>query len=134
MERHLRCVGLVCVLSLCVACGLAEPMVALQGTVTDSEGAAVGRAYVRIHWDASGATVGLIDNVGIKHDLVLLTDERGRFIINIPPGFYDLFVSAEGFSPECRKVRLRTTLTGSYKISLRADPLIIKELGDYIPK
>jgi hypothetical protein len=122
---------LVFIVRLCVA---AEPATRLTGVVTDSEGAVVRAAYVYVHWDASGATVGLADNVGIKHDLTLLTDQKGEFMAEVPPGFYDLFVAAAGFSPQCRKVRLKVGHVEKYKVALRADPLVTGELGDTIPK
>ena len=42
----------------------------LKGVVTDSEGAAISGARVVMHWDSSGAAVGLKSNVGSKSDLV----------------------------------------------------------------
>ena len=130
---HKLAVFLLLVSAVC-PCVAAEPATKLTGVVTDSEGAVVRGAYVYVHWDQSGATVGLADNVGIKHDLTLLTDQKGEFMAEVPPGFYDLFVAAAGFSPECRKVRLKVGRIENYKIALRADPLVTGELGDTIPK
>ena len=102
----------------------------LKGAVTDSEGAAIRHATVRIHWDESGARVGLKTNVGIKQDLTASTSERGEFSMEVPPGFYDVFISANGFTPQCRKVRVRPGETASFSPKLNADPIVTKELGD----
>jgi hypothetical protein len=105
----------------------------LKGVITDSEGAIIREARVFIHWDQSGADVGLKSNVGLKQDLVLQTNEKGEFRADLPPGFYDVFVTANGFSPGCRKLRIRVRESATFNIKLRADPLITNELGDRFP-
>jgi|SRR5579883_77157 hypothetical protein len=102
----------------------------LKGIVTDSEGAAIRHATVHVHWDDSGARVGLKTNVGIKQDLTASTNERGEFSMEVPPGFYDVFISANAFTPQCRKVRVRQGETASFSPKLNADPIVTKELGD----
>lgn len=131
MPKAVLFLALVCLVCICVA---ATPTTSLTGVVTDADGAVVRGAYVDVHWDPSGATVGVADNVGIKHELTLVTDQKGKFMAEVPPGFYDLFFAAPGFSPECRKVRLKVGHVENYKISLRADPLVTGELGDTLPK
>jgi hypothetical protein len=42
-----------------------------SGQVTDSEGAVIANARVLVHWDPSGSTVGLSDNIGIKQDVTV---------------------------------------------------------------
>jgi hypothetical protein len=105
----------------------------LKGTVVDGEGAAIGRARVLVRWDPSGAHVGLVTNVGLPEDLAVETNKNGEFSSEVPPGFYDLFVSAMAFSPECRKVRIQPGETANYEFKLKADPLVTKELGFHIP-
>ena len=102
----------------------------IEGVVTDSEGAAIHEARVILHWDSSGSTVGLQDNIGLKNDLTVQTDERGKFTAAVPPGFYDLFVSARGFSPVCLKARNKPGTVARYKVKLQASPIITKEMGD----
>lgn len=71
---------------------------------------------------------------GIKKDLVLTTDESGRFAVKLPSGFYDLFVSATAFTPSCRKIRLNGVATSEHRFRLKLDPEVISELrGDRIP-
>ena len=98
--------------------------------VRDSEGAAIRGARVVAHWDSSGSDVGLKSNIGEKNDLTMQTDERGEFQAPLPPGFYDVFVSANAFSPACLKARLTTGKAIRYKLKLQASSLVTKERGD----
>jgi hypothetical protein len=76
-----------------------------SGAVKDSEGAVISGARIFIHWDSSGSKVGLTSNVGINEDRSFLTDGNGSFSVELPPGFYDIFVSAMAFSPDCNLSR-----------------------------
>ena len=76
-----------------------HPKSLLNGEITDELGAAVSQSRVIVHWDSSGSQAGLKSNVGISEDLILLTDEAGKFSTELPSGFYDLFVSSAAFSP-----------------------------------
>jgi hypothetical protein len=108
----------------------AAPPSKLNGMITDSEGAAIDRAQIMVRWDSSGSSVGLKTNVGTSKDVRLETDAMGRFTSELPPGFYDIFVSADGFSPQCHKIRLNAGQTTNYNARLNVDPLITSELGD----
>lgn len=126
-----RLVCLVFFLTVAIRCTAGPvPRALLKGTVTDSEGAAIRGAHIIVRWDPAGADVGLQNNVGLKHYLDLVTDKKGVFASELPPGFYDVFVSATAFSPECRKVRIKPGLTFVYKARLRVDPRVTRELGD----
>jgi hypothetical protein len=98
--------------------------------VTDSESAVISGAHVFIHWDASGSKVGLTTNIGIKEDRELISDARGLFSTELPPGFYDVFVSPMAFSPDCRKIRMINGSAADYNPRLKVSTLITKELGD----
>lgn len=100
-----------------------------KGTVTDSAGAAIPNAMVLIHWDSAGSTVGLNSNVGIKEDLVIRTRQDGAFAVELPPGFYDVFVAAISFNPTCRKVRLKSGERGSITLRMDVAPLYTAEMG-----
>jgi len=104
----------------------------ITGSITDSQGAAILGARIFIHWDHSGSEVGLTTNSGIKQDVVLTTNASGAFSTNLPPGFYDVFISAAAFSPDCRKVRLNTGQTLTLNPKLNISALVIKEIGDKI--
>ena len=101
----------------------------LKGKVTDEEGAVIPSARVLVHWDPSGSAVGLDSNIGIKEDVALTTGQTGEFETDLPPGFYDLFVSATAFSPVCRKLRLTDIAHPPVDFKMKADPLVMKEFG-----
>lgn len=104
----------------------------LTGTISDSEGAAISRALIIIHWDSSGSETGLRTNVGTKEDTKVTTDRGGQFSIKLPPGFYDVFVTSPSFSPDCRKIRILPAKRTTFAAKLSADPIVTKELGDGI--
>jgi hypothetical protein len=110
--------------------GLAETR--LSGAVTDMSGTPIANAMVLIHWDSAGSTVGLTTNVGIKQDLVIRTTSNGGFKIDLPPGFYDLFVTAMAFSPRCRKIRIQPQKGLGITLRMNVDPLYTAEMGDRI--
>ena len=78
----------------------------LSGIVRDSEGAVIANAHVVVHWDPSGSNY-LKDDIGIKEDIAATTDSSGHFSVELPPGFYDVFVTAMAFTPHCDKVRVK---------------------------
>src|SRR5258707_78533 len=77
-----------------------------KGTVTDPGGAVLSRVRVLIHWDPSGGNQ-VPDNIGIKDDVVTVTNNDGEFSVNLPSGFYDVFLSFMAFEPEARKIRVK---------------------------
>jgi hypothetical protein len=107
--------------------------VVLTGAVTDKLGGAIPDATIIVRWDHAGSDVGLDSNVGIRKDLILTTDHSGTFAVDLPPGFYDLFVSAASFTPACRKIRLNKAARASLRFRLGVDPLVTEELGDRFP-
>ena len=120
-------------LSLALALAFSRSLFAdspLHGTVADEGGAGIGQAMVLLHWNSAGSTVGLSSNVGIRRDVVLYTDNKGQFSVNLPPGFYDIFVTARAFSPTCQKIRTteRATLP-ALTFRLKVEPLYTNEMG-----
>lgn len=101
----------------------------LKVLVTDEEGASISSAQVYIHWDRRGNGVGLTDNIGIDHDIVLQTNKEGIAEADIPAGFYDIFVATTAFSPNCLKIRLRGNDSKVVKVKMKLDPLVMKELN-----
>ena len=110
----------------------AGPVSAISGQIADSEGAVIANARVLVHWDSSGSTVGLRDNIGISHDVTVVTDNTGRYSADVPAGFYDVFVSAMAFTPAALKVRVKEGQPAIFSTKLKADPLVTKELGHEI--
>jgi hypothetical protein len=99
----------------------------LTGTVRDSEGAAISKAHAIIHWDPSGSNY-LPDNFGIKQDISVETGSDGRFEVELPPGFYDVFVTATSFTPQCEKIRIKAMAPKSLEMRLKVSPVTSKEL------
>ena len=124
---------LVLITAALVASDMAFGDPLFKGEVTDVEGAVIGGAMVMIHWDSAGSTVGLTTNVGMRKDLIAKTDDKGSFAVELPPGFYDVFVSATGFTPACRKIRVGAAPGNITPFRLGADPLVSKELGTEYP-
>jgi len=117
------------VVFLCFSCAIAAPQSAITGQITDSEGAVIASARVLVHCDPSGSGIGLI---GIQKDVMVVTDATGHYSTNVPPGFYDVFVSGAAFTPVATKVRVREGQTTTFSAKLNADPLVSKELGHEI--
>ena len=121
--------GLLVVAGSMVAAQNAPGKVLVRGVVTDSAGNLLTDAQLVVHWDPSGSKSGLTTNVGIPEDRFLKTDTHGAFYAEIPPGFYDVLVTAPGFSPDCRKIRLKPDQNASFNSKLQLDPQVSKELG-----
>ena len=118
-----------CVLILiCISSLFAEARFVIAGRVTDSEGAAIPNARVLIHWDSSGSKVGLTDNIGIREDVIVLTNGNGGYSADVPVGFYDVFISAEAFTPIAAKVRVKPGHQTPFSVKLKVDPLVSEEL------
>src|SRR5262249_61777250 len=69
-----------------------------------------GRTFIpsaRGYWDEAGSNY-LNDYTGIKADITLRTDSNGKFSPELPPGFYDIFVTATAFTPRCDKIRVQS--------------------------
>src|SRR5215469_747483 len=98
----------------------------LSGTVRDSEGAVIAKAHVVIHWDRAGSEY-LGNNPGIKEDITVTTESDGKFSLELPPGFYDVFVTASAFTPHCEKIRLKDK-SKTLDVKLTVSPVASKEL------
>lgn len=114
-------------------CAAAPSTGILRGRVTDPSGVGLGRAMrtrLLVHWDPSGADVGLKSNVGIPSDMIVETNSRGQFQANLPPGFYDVFVTAMAFSPKCEKIRITANKVVILNMKLEVSKLVARELAD----
>ncbi len=119
-----------CILILvCTPSLSAKTRSVIAGRVTDSAGAAIAKARVLIHWDSSGSRVGVTDNLGTKQDVIVLSDANGAYSMNVPEGFYDVFVSAPMFTPAAAKVIAKQGQRATLNVKLRVDPLVSKEIG-----
>jgi len=82
----------------------------LRGKVVDSERAPIGNVFVLAH-----SRTG--DGPHIR------TDTAGYYEIQLPPGIYDVFVSAEGFSPACRKIEVNAHRMTRFDVTLEVNTL-----------
>jgi hypothetical protein len=105
-------------LSLNLVTSVASSEIAtLSVTVIDSIGAVIPNSSVIVHWDSAGLD-GVKDNIGTKEDKVATTDATGSFSLEIPPGVYDVFVAAAGFSPHCEKLTIKSREIHPYRVQL----------------
>jgi hypothetical protein len=82
----------------------------LRGDVADAaENAPIRDAFVLVH-SGSG-----------KGDVTAKLDDQGRFKLPLTPGFYDVFVAAEGFAPSCKKVEISLGHASTFKGRLKPD-------------
>ncbi len=75
-------------------------------------------------------TTGLDSNVGLHEDLTVRVDKTGVYSVEVPPGFYDVFVSSPAWEPYCRKVRLRSGESQTLNPKMMVSLLVSKELAD----
>jgi hypothetical protein len=115
---------LSCVLWLLSSSVLAAADTIVSGTVLDSEGAAIEKAYVVVRADASGKRESVK-----SPNLMIETDKEGHFSVTVTSGFYDVCVMADAFSPHCEKIFVGHEPLAP-KIKLKADPEVMKRLGD----
>ena len=95
----------------------------LSGTVMDEQGAAIPNGRVIAHWDSAGLD-DVKENIGMRDDKIATTDSTGHFSLELPPGVYDVFVAAPGFSPHCEKLTLKTQETHRYEVRLKVSRMI----------
>jgi hypothetical protein len=106
----------------------APAKVLLQGTITDADGKLLTDAQLVVHWDPIGANSELTTNVGIPQDRFLKSDTHGNYYAEIPPGFYDVLITAPGLTPTCSKIRLKAE-SQILNAKLQADPAVAAELA-----
>jgi hypothetical protein len=117
-------IALVLIIMYC-SVARAASLGTVKGRVSDSEGAAIKGAHVLFHLDSSGRT-----KVTPTLDVVRETDAMGNFDVQLEPGFYDVCIMAQAFTPECRKILVPKEGNVQHNADLNADPLVIKHLGD----
>ena len=81
----------------------------LSGRVVDMNNLPIKYAFVFLH------------NTQGKSDVTVKLDEHGRFSLQPEVGLYDIFVTAEGFSPTCKRVEISEGHTTIYNARLKPD-------------
>jgi Carboxypeptidase regulatory-like domain len=92
----MRLITLVTIYLVLSATATPSDSATLRGMVTDAEGAPIPNPYVLVHRSVGGITDV---RAQVQHD--------GSFFVSVSPGFYDVFVTAIGFSPRCTKMEMR---------------------------
>ena len=114
-----------CVLVSLASLSPVAPAATVRGAVVDSEGAAIAMAHIVVHEDGTGRASELT-----APDVILQSDKRGQFSAEVEPGFYDVCVMAQAFTPHCRKVLVRENQTTNLKIQLEIDLEVIGKVVD----
>jgi hypothetical protein len=117
----------VCISLLVLLAMTSAKAATLSGTIRDSGGAVISNAHIIVHWDPSGSNY-LKDNFGSKQDITAVSDSKGQWSLELAPGFYDVFVMATAFSPQCEKVRLKGKEVKTYDVKLKVSLVTSKEL------
>lgn len=110
---------------LCFTATTAAAPGTVKGRVLDSLGAPIGRARILLHFDPAGQ-----EKVPPRADVALETNAAGGFGVELQSGFYDVCVFSTAFTPDCRKVLVRSGDTLLHDTKMKVDPLISKHLGD----
>jgi hypothetical protein len=122
--RIMVCTGLSLMFVLTAS---STDLATLSGIVVDPMGGVIPNSRVIVHWDSVGLD-GVKDNVGIKEDKFVTSDRTGHFSLELPPGVYDVFVMAKGFSPHCEKLTMQAEKIHPYKVQLKASRMITTSL------
>jgi carboxypeptidase family protein len=101
----------------------------IHGMVVDSNGAVIRNAYVIIHADGAGQ-----DAREPVPDTTLRTDKAGRFAIDARPGFYDICILADAFTPTCYKTFITEGSSSDRRTKLLLNSAVIQRLGDTFPR
>jgi hypothetical protein len=98
-------------ITLAICAAQAEHQRGFRGRVVDKyEHAPIGNVFVLVHSRHEG-------------DRDVRTDRAGIYEVQLPPGIYDVFVSAEGFSPACRKIEVNAHKMTKFDVILEANTL-----------
>jgi hypothetical protein len=80
-----------------------------------------------------GRVTDVAENAGIQHAFLLLrhsgshgittvtTGKSGQFDQTLEPGLYDVFVTADGFVPVCKKLQITRGQTTAFNVKLKPD-------------
>lgn len=111
-------------IGLCSASPSPPPSEVVTAVLTP-EGARIKGAMVLFHVDKAGEIPP-----SDRTDVTGTTGPDGLAGAKLRPGFYDVFVTGEGFSPQCRKIFVEAVKPMRLTFHLGADPLVMQRLGD----
>ena len=96
-----------------------SPTGVIKGKVRDPLGAAIPNAVIRLFDEGAHNAEGMTK-----------AERNGTFQLSAADGFYDILVSAAGFSPQCARIRVHGGKTAVHNVRLQVDQLTLKERGD----
>ncbi len=98
--------------------------ITLRGDVKDTLGATIKGAHILLRVDRAGG-------FGVRNtDQNLVSDDAGRFETPVGPGFYDVCVMADAFTPQCRKIFVKLPTPANQHFRLAIAPEVEKQIGD----
>ena len=112
IHRILRC--FLAILVLLGASCLAQQAGTLKGVVLDPSGAIIPKSVIVLYWNPPNDKVSWNGIPKLSHKsprklgLSITTDENGQFSTTLFPGWWDVFVHADGFYPICQVVEVQT--------------------------
>jgi len=126
MRHSLLLVGLSLLLLSAVA-GAQETghlTVTVQRAATMGSAAApiAGAKIIIVHWTNSGMQPSLVQ------DQVAATGPMGMYTVDLPPGTYDIFISATELMPGAFRREIKAGQTTELPVNLRATPLHFRPL------
>jgi hypothetical protein len=111
LRRQVLRLFFACLITLAICGAQAEHQSGISGKVVDKyEHAPIGNVFVLVHSRHEG-------------DSDVHTDRAGIYEVQLSPGIYDVFVSAEGFSPACRKIEVNAHKKTKFDVILEANTL-----------
>ena len=81
----------------------------LKGRVASTTGGPLRNAYILVHKVLGDSA----------KDLRARTEQDGKYSIELPIGIYDVFISAPGYEPVCRKVEIESDGMMIFDVALK---------------
>jgi len=93
----------------------------ISGLVRDAMAAPIANAVVAVHWNTP---IPDGPHAPKAHDVMVKTDNAGRYTVDVIAGFYDVCVHAAAFAPQCTTVKAEGTRKAAYSPRLKPSPII----------
>jgi hypothetical protein len=81
-----------------------------------------GAKVIVMHWTNPGL------HPSIVQDRIATTDQTGMCSVELPPGIYDVFISANELAPRAYQISIKAGATASYAFKLAASPTQLRPI------
>ena len=99
----------------------ASDIASVKGQITDPAGAVLQHAMIRIEsWEVDKVT----GHDRVKAEFVVYSGANGRFLQELSPGLYDVFVSSPAFTPVAKKIKIESGRETLLNVEMKFDPLV----------